>query len=222
MNPYATGQPWASSSTSSGWESRDARSDQLPTPTTSAQSPVIDLTGGDSADNGPPNKRLKLDTSLAASGTHGQSGSRGADSRIISGNSGNPRWPIVGGRGRPVYSFQELLADPYGGVNASGSPSSGSQSGKAPSPPPLPVRPWRHAPSQGEGALSRDPSPEREVQTTPYQMTVPEIAPVLKDSRKRTISMIISFGVPDKELMYCQGLLISLRGRGTGTTRRTF
>lgn len=146
---------------------------------------VIDLIGNDSTppESEHPNKRPRLDTNV--SGPAGDGKTRSAELRSASA-SGTARPATLPGRGRPACSFQELVTETYGAAVSSGNLTPGSQT-KPATPPPFPIRPWKYAPSQQSGsgtAVLNESPPEREVQTTPYRLEVPSIAPVLKGDSK--------------------------------------
>jgi mediator of RNA polymerase II transcription subunit 12 len=153
--------------------------EQLP----NGQQTVIDLTSSDliPQESERPNKRPKLDTNIPGSVGDGKSVTRSAPV------SGTARPAAVSGRGRPACSFQELVSETYGGGVFVGNSTPAAQTKKPPSPPPFPIRPWKYAPSQQSGtgtAVLKEGTPEREVQTTPYRLETPSIAPVLKNDSK--------------------------------------
>ncbi|KAL5358219.1 mediator of RNA polymerase II transcription subunit 12 [Aspergillus floccosus] len=152
------------------------------------QPAVIDLTthSGDASEREPPSKKLRLDLPSAPPT---------GDASPASGNGGEPRntpstsTPTakpssLSWRGRPVWSFQALISEiPGSGGMSEEDATAVAQSGKPASPPPFPVLPWKYAPPEGAGnesTKSRDASPAKKVQTTPYHIECPSVAPVLK------------------------------------------
>ncbi|KAL1851813.1 RNA polymerase II mediator complex subunit [Paecilomyces lecythidis] len=134
---------------------------------------VIDLTSGEPSvqENERPAKRQKLD---AATGTN----VRSTEGKSVSSPAAWRSAPLAH-RARPAWSFQELVAEAYPGnstANESRNPSSAL---------PFPIRPWKYTPlrqSDNTGG-SRETSPERQVQTTPYHLDTPSVAPVLKGEK---------------------------------------
>ncbi|KAL1998478.1 hypothetical protein VTN02DRAFT_6094 [Thermoascus thermophilus] len=150
---------------------------------------VIDLTAtnmGEQESEHTP-KRPKLDSSagLALAGADGKTAFKVAEVRSTSGPA-TLRAPSLAGRGRRAWSFQELVSEMYGGGTCSGSPGTGIQTLKSSgSPPPFPVRPWKYASERhcSSGTGSKESSPERGVQTAPYHLETPLVAPVLKGDK---------------------------------------
>jgi mediator of RNA polymerase II transcription subunit 12, fungi type len=156
---------------------------------------LIDLSAPDGGllDAEQPHKRPRLDTNVAALGNDGRTPSKSAEARsaILNGSAARPT--AVSGRGRPAYSFQELVTDTYGGNVFSGNATPGSQTPKPPSPPPFPVRPWMHAParqSQVENVGPPEDTRSRDVQTNPYRPEIPTIAPRLNRDSKYFVHML--------------------------------
>lgn len=144
---------------------------------------VVDLTagGGESQDREPPPKRPKLDIA---------SGSNAADTGSV-GNNGEARGtpssagsrPSLSWRGRPVWSFQAVMSELPSGENRSDH----ATGLKSSTPPPFPSQPWTSAVPEGlqyTGSRSRENSPDKTVQTTPYRIETPAVAPILKAESK--------------------------------------
>jgi mediator of RNA polymerase II transcription subunit 12 len=178
-HPSSTGlQTWTNQPRSLGSSMAVAPAQQL-----------IDLSASDGpTENEHPHKRPRLDTSVSGLGGDGRTpSSRSADARSATTGPNPTRPTAVSGRGRPAYSFQELVADTYGGNVVAGNATPGSQTSKPPSPPPFPVRPWTHAPtrlSQVENEGLTNNMRGRVVQTVPYHPETPEIAPSLTRESK--------------------------------------
>ena len=154
------------------------RSASLPQPPI-RQPAVVDLTAGGPAsqDREPPMKRPRLevpsrsntsDTGPAVGETRNTPG--GAISR-----------PAVSWRGRPVWSFQALVSE----IPSNENRGDGAAAPKPPSPPPLPAQPWMNnfipEPEGSATVRSRESSPVGAVQTTPYRIEIPSVAPLYKD-----------------------------------------
>ncbi|KAI9036219.1 RNA polymerase II transcription mediator [Aspergillus affinis] len=174
----------------------DPQPEKLPMsvpPSQPRQPAVIDLTstGGDARDREPPAKRLRLDLPAASSARDGSP---------ASGSTGEPRStpgiatskpPALAWRGRPAWSFHALISETPGGANTGGEETKEEDAadvahGGKTSPPPLPVLPWKYAPLQqpgGNATKSRDSSPSKAVQTTPYHIEVPTVAPVIRGDK---------------------------------------
>lgn len=186
-HPSSTGlQTWTNQHRASGTTDRSSMA-VARTPSSAQQ--LIDLSASDGpAEIEHSHKRPRLDTTVPGLGGDGRApSSRSADARSATTGSNPTRPAAVSGRGRPAYSFQELVADTYGGSVFAGNSTPASQTSKPPSPPPFPVRPWTHTParlSQVENEGISDNLRAREVQTVPYRPVTPEIAPNLtRDSK---------------------------------------
>ncbi|KAJ5114672.1 Mediator complex subunit Med12, partial [Penicillium alfredii] len=148
----------------------------LPPPT---RPPVVDLTPGyESQDREPPPKRPRLDVP-GGSGAGETAPAMGAETRNTPGSASSR--PSLSWRARPLWSFQAVQSEIPGSENRG----EGVGGAKSPSPPPLPSQPWKNAPDRaGSGdSRSRESSPSKDVQTTPYRIEVPSIAPVLKGDK---------------------------------------
>lgn len=181
-HPSSTGlQTWTSQHRASVTADRSSMA-VAPAPSSAQQ--LIDLSTSDGpTENEHPHKRPRLDTNVSGLSSDGRTpSSRSADARSAT-TGPNPNRPsAVSGRGRPAYSFQDLVADTYGGNVFAGNVTPGSQTSKPPSPPPFPVRPWTHTParlSQVENEGLSNNMRGRVVQTVPYHPETPEIAPSL-------------------------------------------
>ena len=153
---------------------------QAQPPPKTRQPAVVDLTGGlESHDREHPPKRPKLDIS-GGSNVGDAATMNSAEARSTPGSAGSR--PPLSWRGRPLWSFQAVMSEIPGsesrGDNATGSRPS--------SPPPFPAQPWCSAPPdrQVTGSRSRDSSPDKKVQTTPYRIQTPSVAPMLKGESK--------------------------------------
>lgn len=172
--------------------SADPHSDKLPVPLSHPQArqpAVIDLTtsGWETQDREPPAKRLKLDTPTGSSMGNGNpavstSGELNNASGTVGLKPSSLSW-----RNRPVWSFQALISETYGGEPRGENAADATQERETATPPPFPNLPWKYAPPEPLGnncARSRECSPVKDVQTTPYRIEVPSIAPVLKGDSK--------------------------------------
>ncbi|KAJ5124749.1 uncharacterized protein N7515_008574 [Penicillium bovifimosum] len=141
----------------------------------SRQPGVVDLTAGgpESQEREPPPKRPRLDLPSGASMADTGAGSIEARNTPASATR-----PAVSWRGRPVWSFQAVVSEMPSNENR-GDSAAGLKSS---TPPPLPAQPWRIPPvAEPEASAvvrSRESSPVGEVQTTPYRMETPSVAPV--------------------------------------------
>jgi len=147
------------------------------------QSAVIDLTAGgpESQDREPPPKRPRLEVPNT-SNTPDTGAAMGGEARNTPGSASSR--PAVSWRGRPLWSFQAVISDIPGNENR-GDSATGT---KPPSLPPLPAQPWKTPsavePSGAEPVKSRESSPVGAVQTTPYRIETPAVAPVYKGNSK--------------------------------------
>ncbi|KAJ5219870.1 hypothetical protein N7468_009074 [Penicillium chermesinum] len=154
-------------------------SPSLPRPL-SQNRPVVDLTSAESQDREPVPKRPRLDVPSGPNSNEPGSTGNGGEARSTPGSAGSrppPSW-----RGRPMWSFQAVMSELPTAENR-GEHATGA---KSTSPPPLPTQSWNVALSEvsGDGvSKSRDPSPDKKVQTTPYRIAVPSVAPVLKGDK---------------------------------------
>ncbi|CAG8936163.1 unnamed protein product [Penicillium salamii] len=179
MNPHSSagGQPWGHPLRTFNGVGRDNAMAQLPQPI--RQPTVVDLTAGpESQDREPPSKRPRLElptsnTPDAGAATEPKSTPASASAR-----------PAISWRGRPLWSFQAVISDIPGNDNRNDSAASSK-----PSPPPLPAQPWQTPTSAvtetpGPGPIkSRESSPVGEVQTTPYRIETPTVAPVYRGNK---------------------------------------
>lgn len=141
----------------------------------------VDLTSGsESQDREPVPKRPKLDVPTGSNVSDASSAANGGEARNTPSSAG-PR-PPPSWRGRPMWSFQAVMSELPTSENRGD-----NASGKPPSPPPMPTQSWNTALSERPKdafAKSRDPSPDKKVQTTPYRIETPSVAPVLKGDSK--------------------------------------
>lgn len=168
----------------------DPPSDTLQPPLPQSQPPpqarqpaVVDLTasGFDSQDREPPPKRPKLDVSSSSNTGDAGSTMNSAEMKSTPGSAG-PR-PSVSWRGRPMWSFQAVMSETPGSENRGDNATNSRPS----SPPPFPAQPWSSAPPeppQDTSSRARDTSSDKKVQTTPYRIETPSMAPVLKGESK--------------------------------------
>ena len=180
-HPSSTGlQTWTSQHRASGTADRSSMA-VVTAPSSTQQ--LIDLSSDGPTENEHPHKRPRLDTTVSGLSSDGRThSSRSATT------GANPNRPsAVSGRGRPAYSFQDLVSDTYGGNVFAGNVTPGSQTSKPPSPPPFPVRPWTHTSarlSQVENEGLSNNMRGRVVQPVPYHPETPEIAPSLTRESK--------------------------------------
>lgn len=160
------------------------------------QPAVIDLTtgGGETQEREPLAKRKRLDFSTGvSSGTVSPAPSVGSGSggggewRSAPGVPMTPKPPSTSWRGRPVWSFQSLLSDTPGVGDPNGeNVAAFAQGGKPASPPPMPIPPWKYAAQEpSEANKSREIS-SKEVQTTPYRIETPPVAPAINGESEYT------------------------------------
>ncbi|KAJ5819783.1 hypothetical protein N7474_005374 [Penicillium riverlandense] len=152
----------------------DSPDKSQPSQMSGRSSAVVDLADGLESQGEPVAKRPRLEMPGNTGVMDGAAA--GAEARSTPG-SGNSRPPPVSWRGRPLWSFQAVIAELPGGEN---------RGNGAASPPPLPVQPWKTAlaeRSANRDSRSRESSPVKDVQTTPYHIEVPSVAPVLKGEK---------------------------------------
>ncbi|OOF98567.1 hypothetical protein ASPCADRAFT_204321 [Aspergillus carbonarius ITEM 5010] len=160
----------------------------MPMPQSLPRQPaVIDLTTNtsDSQEREPPAKRLKLDVPLGSCPAEGSPApGSGGEARSTPGTASSKPNPLSW-RGRPVWSFQALVSETSGATETK--EDDATSQGKNPaSPPPLPLVPWKYTPQESSGSNSAGPAdiaPTKEVQTTPYRIVVPAVAPKVKGER---------------------------------------
>ncbi|KGO66253.1 Mediator complex, subunit Med12 [Penicillium expansum] len=156
------------------------RSASLPQPPI-RQPVVVDLTAGgpESQDREPPPKRPRLEV---------PSGSNTSDTGAVVGETRNTPGsaisrPAVSWRGRPAWSFQAVVSE----IPSNENRGDGAAGSKPSSPPPLPAQPWVNyfgTEPEGNGVVkSRESSPVGAVQTTPYCIEIPSVAPVYKSQK---------------------------------------
>ncbi|CAI7630667.1 unnamed protein product [Penicillium viridicatum] len=156
------------------------RSASLPQPPI-RQPVVVDLTAGgpESQDREPPPKRPRLDVPSASHTS--DTGAPVGETRSTPGSATSR--PAVSWRGRPAWSFQAVVSE----IPSNENRGDGIAGSKPPSPPPLPAQPWMNnfvAEPEGSGVVkSRESSPVGAVQTTPYRIEIPSVAPVYKGQK---------------------------------------
>ncbi|KAL4821095.1 hypothetical protein BDW67DRAFT_152046 [Aspergillus spinulosporus] len=153
------------------------------------QPAVVDLTSSanDAQEGEPPAKRLKLDiTAESSANVASPAPATTGDSRVTPGIA-NSKPSALSWRGRPVWSFQAMISEVTSGAEASEEDVVLAPQGKRPaSPPPFPQPSWKGAPPEQFGSIATK-APEsvssKKVQTTPFRVEVPSIAPVLKGDK---------------------------------------
>ncbi|CAI7568844.1 uncharacterized protein N7487_009820 [Penicillium crustosum] len=156
------------------------RSASLPQPPI-RQPVVVDLTAGgpESQDREPPPKRPRLDVPSASHTS--DTGAAGGETRSTPGSAISR--PAVSWRGRPAWSFQAIVSETPSNENRG----DGAAGSKPPSPPPLPAQPWMNnfvAEPEGSSVVkSRESSPVGAVQTTPYRIEIPSVAPLYQSQK---------------------------------------
>lgn len=164
----------------------DTRAENLPTPQPQPRPlQVIDLSAVSSEDQErePPVKRPRLDVPTKPSAGDMSPTLVGPGELKNASGFAYSRPPAASWRTRPVCSFQDLMPEtpaiePGGELEQHGEPFPL---------PPLPNLPWKYTvPESADAGFSgsRDIPPSNDVQTVPYRIQVPEIAPVLKDNSK--------------------------------------
>lgn len=155
-------------------------------PPHTGQPAVIDLTSSinDAQEREPPAKRLRLDVSAGSSAKDASPApATGGESRVTPGIA-NAKPSSLSWRGRPVWSFQAMVSEATNGGEVIEDDAGLTPEGKKPaSPPPFPPLPWKGAPPEqyGNNATKTSEHPtSKEVQTTPFRVQIPSIAPVLK------------------------------------------
>ncbi|KAL5041411.1 hypothetical protein BDW71DRAFT_217877 [Aspergillus fruticulosus] len=153
------------------------------------QPAVIDLTSSanDAQERQPPAKRLKLDIS-AGSSTNDASPAPAitGESRATPGIA-NSKPSALSWRGRPVWSFQAMISEVTSGAEAIDEDAVSTPEGKRPvSPPPFPQPYWKGPPPEQSGnnaTKAPESSSVKKVQTSPFRVEVPSIAPTLKGDK---------------------------------------
>lgn len=168
----------------------DVHSERLPTPQPQSGPPAaVDLAASVSHGqlNPPPAKRPRLDVPSALFTEDAIPVSVGSGDLKNTPGSTDSRLPFAPLRSRPAWSFKEFVSDiPTAETPAENTMALG-RNGASDPPPPLPGFPWKYTPAESLGnssARSREGSPSNDVQTTPYRIQVPDVAPVLKGNSK--------------------------------------
>ncbi|CBF76885.1 hypothetical protein AN4741.2 [Aspergillus nidulans FGSC A4] len=153
------------------------------------QPAVIDLTSSanDAQEGQPPAKRLKLDiTAESSANPASPTPATTGDSRVTPGIA-NSKPSALSWRGRPVWSFQAMISEVMSGAEATEEDAILAPQGKRPaSPPPFPQPSWKGAPPEQFGSNATKASESdssKKVQTTPFRVEVPSIAPALKGDK---------------------------------------
>ncbi|KAJ5639766.1 uncharacterized protein N7484_007628 [Penicillium longicatenatum] len=135
-------------------------------------SAVVDLTnnGYDTNDKEPPPKRPRLDISGVSKVSDAGSSVKGADARGTPASASSR--PQLSWRGRPMWSFQAVMSEIPGSATGS----------RPTSPPPFPTQPWSNVPLD-DGSRSREASPDKKVQTVPFRIVTPSVAPAIKGEK---------------------------------------
>ncbi|KAL4939066.1 hypothetical protein BDV06DRAFT_199624 [Aspergillus oleicola] len=171
-------------------ELRSERQQSTPVlPPHTGQPAVIDLTLGanDAQEREPPAKRLRLDLSAGSSLKDGSPALvTSGESRVTPGTV-NTKPASLSWRGRPVWSFQAMISEATsGGENTEEDPLSSDESRRPTSLPPLPHLPWSGAPPEqldNNATKPPDCGSHKKVQTIPFRVEVPSVAPVIKGER---------------------------------------
>ncbi|KAL4952117.1 hypothetical protein BDW69DRAFT_200960 [Aspergillus filifer] len=165
---------------------------QQPTPVLpphTGQPAVIDLTSGtnDAQEREPPAKRLRLDISAGSTVKEGSPAlATSGESRVTPGIA-HTKPSSLSWRGRPVWSFQAMISEATtGGETTEEDAMSSDESRRPTSPPSLPHLPWSGAPLErfdNDTTKAPDAAAPKKVQTTPFRVEIPSVAPVLKGER---------------------------------------
>jgi mediator of RNA polymerase II transcription subunit 12 len=157
------------------------------------QPTIVDLTAGgpESQDREPPPKRPRLELPIA-SNTPDTGAAMSGEARNTPGSASSR--PAVSWRGRPLWSFQAVISDIPGNDNR------GDGAGtKLASIPPLPAQPWKTPPvvePSGTAPIkSRESSPVGAVQTTPYRIETPAVAPLYKGNSRCPFGTVAGSGL---------------------------
>ncbi|PKX91641.1 mediator of RNA polymerase II transcription subunit 12 [Aspergillus novofumigatus IBT 16806] len=169
-----------------GQPDRQSEQPSMPVPQLQGRPPaLIDLTAndGDVLDREPPAKRLKIDVHAGSGAGDGSPASAGVGESKSTPSTTTSKPPSLSWRARPVWSFQALLSEVSGSAEINGESAAGVvQDVKPPSPPSFPGPPWKLAPADtiaSDPAGPQDGAPAKEVQTTPYHIETPSVAPVM-------------------------------------------
>ncbi|KAF4156578.1 hypothetical protein CNMCM6936_006474 [Aspergillus lentulus] len=169
-----------------GQPDRQSEQASMPVPQLQGRPPaLIDLTAndGDVLEREPPAKRLKIDVHAGSVAGDGSPASAGVGESKSTPSTTTSKPPSLSWRARPVWSFQALLSEVSGSAEINGESAAGVvQDVKPPSPPSFPGPPWKFAPADtkaSDPAGAQDGAPAKEVQTTPYHIETPSVAPVM-------------------------------------------
>lgn len=164
----------------------DTRPENLPTPLPQPRPlQVIDLSAGSSGDQEgePPAKRPRLDVPTKSSTGDMSPIPVGPGELKNASGFAYSRPSAASWRTRPICSFQDFMPE----IPAMESRGELEQNSEAVPLPPLPNSPWKYTPPESADAgfsRSRESPSSNDVQTVPYRIQVPEIAPILKDNSK--------------------------------------
>ncbi|KAL4805472.1 hypothetical protein BDV18DRAFT_19713 [Aspergillus unguis] len=172
--------------------SSDVRFEQQSTPVLPPQTEqpaLIDLTSNtsDAQEREPPAKRLRLDVSAVPLTKDGSSPvpTTGGEPRATPGVA-NAKPSALSWRGRPVWSFQAMISEATSGGEAAEQDAVSISEVKRPASPPLPHPPWKGAPPdefENNVMIAPEPKPIHQVQTTPFRVEIPAVAPALKGDK---------------------------------------
>lgn len=148
---------------------------------------LITTGASETQDREPPAKRIRLDPQGSVTGGNGPSVSGGGEPKVAAPSPASrsvaPSW-----RGRPAWSFQSFIADLHVADGQGGKQASTPQGAPADAVPPLPYLPLPERPFDAAATSPAGPKdvsgPTLEVQTTPYEIEVPSVAPALKGHSK--------------------------------------
>ncbi|KAL4973776.1 hypothetical protein BDW66DRAFT_141599 [Aspergillus desertorum] len=153
------------------------------------QPAVIDLTSSanDTQEREPPAKRLKLDISAGSSANDASPAPTATGGSRTTPGIANPKPSALSWRGRPVWSFQAMISEVTSGAGTTEEDAVSTPEGKRPaSPPPFPQPSWKvPLPEQLGSNATRalESSFVKAVQTTPFRVEVPSIAPTLRKEK---------------------------------------
>jgi mediator of RNA polymerase II transcription subunit 12 len=170
-----------------GQPDRQSEQPSMPVAQTQGRPPaLIDLTAndGDVLEREPPAKRLKIDVHAGSVANDGSPASAGVGESKSTPGATTSKPPSLSWRARPVWSFQSLLSEIPGSAEINGESAAGVvQDLKPPPPPSFSGPPWKFAPTDiiaSDSAGEQDGASAKEVQTTPYHIETPSVAPVIR------------------------------------------
>ncbi|KAH2023936.1 RNA polymerase II mediator complex subunit [Aspergillus fumigatus] len=173
-----------------GQPDRQSEQPSMPVAQTQGRPPaLIDLTAndGDVLEREPPAKRLKIDVHAGSVANDGSPASAGVGESKSTPGATTSKPPSLSWRARPVWSFQSLLSEIPGSAEINGESAAGVvQDLKPPPPPSFSGPPWKFAPTDiiaSDSAGEQDGASAKEVQTTPYHIETPSVAPVIRGEK---------------------------------------